>query len=192
MKRLFFALALAFAIFASSQAQFTINGPTTVYEGDISIWYPANLPSGTTYVRMHAGDIQGDIAWPENEYQFDQYRMTIEGTGKFILSAQAEPSDEVVYLGWITVLENPNPPVPPTPTISGASSVGIYDVEAYTMPSGKQDYEWTLPYGVSHVQEYSNIKVVRFTSTGNRTIEGKYKEGGVWSEIGYKSVSVSY
>jgi len=192
MKRAFFLLAVLFAVIASSMAQFTITGPTTVYEDDISVWYPANLPSGTTYVRMHAGNFTGNISFPEDEYQFDLYRMTPSGTGSFILSAQAEPGDETVYSGRIYVVENPNPPVPPTPTITGDGTVSVYDVEAYSQPSGKQDYEWIMPFsGCYHVQEYNNIKVIGFTAAGNRTLRGRYKENGVWSEYGNKSIVVS-
>jgi len=190
VKKALLSLGVLFAVVLSANAQLSITGPTSVYEGRISVWYPTNLPAGTTYVRMHAGNVQGDITWPENEYQFDQYRMTPSGTGRFILSAQAEPSNEFVYYGWVYVIEDPAP-VPPTPTISGDTYVSNYSTEAYSMPSGKQDYEWIMPFsGCYHVQEYNNIKVIGFNATGNRTLKGRYKQGGVWSEYGIKNIVV--
>jgi hypothetical protein len=195
MRKIFIALVLTFALFASASAQVGVSGPTTIYEGEISVWYPTVTPPGTQYVRMTANNIRdGVITWPENLYQFDEYRMTPSGTGKFLICAQAEPSNEFIYFGWVYVVENPTPPHP-VPSISGPSTAYEGSTASYSMPSGKQAYEWILPYyGVSHVQQYNNIKVVYFQnvpgSGQQRTIQGRYKENGYWSEYGSKTTTV--
>jgi hypothetical protein len=193
MKKVFITLAVLFAVAASSMAQtFQITGPTTVY-GDISVWYVENEPAGTDYTRMYCSVVSGNVTYPEDEYQFDHYRITPSGTGTIRLVAQAEWGGQWTNYFYVTVVENPNPPVPPTPSIGGANNVTVNSTEAYSMPSGKQDYEWIMPFsGCYHVQEYNNLKVIGFTSPGNRTLKGRYKEGGVWSEYGIKNIVVSY
>jgi hypothetical protein len=59
------------------------------------------------------------------------------------------------------------------------------------MPSGKQAYEWNLPYGAGSVQQYNNINVIQFYFSGPKTIQGRYKEDGLWSSWGYKTVYVN-
>jgi hypothetical protein len=185
---------VAFALITGSNAQsFEVVGETEVTVGTWWAYTFINAP-------FPADDI---IIWDVTNatctYQAQlshHNHVLIKPTseGHFWVSAY-HPANPVCYDDLYVEVSDDyvQPPQPPSPpTISGASSADVYDVESYSMPSGKDDYDWTLPYGVSHVQEYGNIKVVRFTSAGNRTIEGKYKEDGAWSSVGYKTVSVSY
>jgi hypothetical protein len=185
---------------------FIVNGETTVPTpvGDHEITGPSTVTTGENNTFSFVGEMD------YNSYQWSvpAGRATVMsgGTTKNAVIRFNDPGytelnvrgkfNQMGWSAWETVLVNasdPTPPQPPAaPTISGAST--LYGskpiISSYSQPSGKQSYEWNLPYGTYSVQQYNNIKVIGFSSSGYRTIQGRYKEGGVWSSWGYKSVTV--
>jgi hypothetical protein len=202
MKKLFFVLALLIAMTALSKAQYsaTINGPATAGVG-----YWNTYTVSTSGVNVNYYDYQ---IWNINAATFT-YEVDYPETGV----VKIKPTSEGSAILWISLIDGearyPNleayliidaevyvpPSYIPPPTISGPSTDYEGTTAAYSMPSGKQAYEWILPfYGVTHVQQYNNIKVVYFEnvpgSGQQRTIQGRYKVDGEWSEYGSKTTIV--
>jgi hypothetical protein len=193
MRKILITLMLTLAIMANGQS-LSITGPSTAlvgYGNDYSVAVTGTDKDNYEY-----------FAWDVNSATFD-YDYQVTGFAQLEIT----PNEEGTATLWCTLVdfdavyptisaslqieakEYVPPSYIPPPTISGPSTAYEGSTRSYSMPSGKQAYEWILPfYGVTHVQQYNNIKVVYFEvvpgSGQQRTIQGRYKENGYWSEYG--------